>query len=69
MAAQMSAPAMQVNIGAGVRNGRCRSGRVRRSTNTPMQTVTKASSVPIETSSTEDPDRQQAADDGRHRTR
>ena len=42
---------MHVNHGAGVRNGRGRSGRVRRSTSTPMHTVTKAISVPIETSS------------------
>ena len=57
-----SAPAMQMNQGAGVRNGRGRSGRVWRSTSTPMHTVTNALSVPIDTSSAEDLDRKQTAD-------
>src|SRR5512137_1328227 len=44
-----TAPAMQVNHGQGVLNGRGRSGRVRRSTSTPRHTVTNAARVPIET--------------------
>src|SRR5213082_13132 len=51
MYAHTSAPAMHVNHGHGARNGRGRSGRVRRSTSTPKHTVTKAASVPIATSS------------------
>src|SRR6266436_209685 len=40
---------MQVNQGAGVRNGRGRSGRVLRSISTPRHTVTNALSVSIGT--------------------
>jgi len=46
---QTIAPTMQVNHGAGVLNGRSRSGRVCRSTSTPMHTVTNAARVPIDT--------------------
>ena len=50
----------------GVRKGRSRSGRVRRSTSTPMQTSTKASSVPMFTSWPSSSQRQHAGGD-RHR--
>ena len=46
-----SIPAIGVNGTHGVLNGRGMSGRLRRSTHTPAQTITKASSVPILTSS------------------
>src|SRR5579862_6254992 len=51
MSAHTAAPPMHVNQGEGVRKGRFRSGRVRRSTSTPMHTVTNAASVPMETTS------------------
>ena len=50
-AKQLIAPSTQTTGAAGTRNERGRSGRVLRSTSTPMQTVVNASSVPIETRS------------------
>ncbi len=48
---QLSTPRLQISQAIGMRNGRGRSGWVRRRTSTPAQTAAKAISVPIEVSS------------------
>ena len=60
-----AAPAMQVNHGSGVRNGRGRSGRVWRSTSTPMHTVDEGDERADRDQLAQDSDREQAADDRR----
>ena len=50
-ATQLITPRLQISHASGMRNGRGRSGWVRRSTSTPAQTAAKAISVPIEVSS------------------